>query len=377
MRKFIDRKGVDTDSTKALDPMNATERSVFFKKEQIQECRSINSQLENEFNRDNFTHAKTDSLEPHVTTDVKQSSDDNVVSEHSEHSDMVKKLFDESLSAVKEFNDEKMKLVYKQLESEKQLTKQLNDKLQVNLSKISEIDRFLERKKDQLQIELDEKTQNLIQAEKLTSIGELSARLAHDMKNPLTMIKNTIQLLRTREGQQMDEYVMKRFDLLDESIFRINHQIDGVLDYVRQTPLERKSESLLNIIKLAKRPIDVPDNVMINLPTKDIHLNCDVIKMEVVFGNLLLNAIQAIKDKPGQIYVRYVEQPNNIFIEIADSGPGIPLQNTTKIFDPLFTTKQEGTGLGLTSCKSIIEQHGGKIELKSNKPTVFLITLPK
>lgn len=270
-----------------------------------------------------------------------------------------------------------MKLVYKQLEEEKQLTKQLNDKLQTNLSKIAEIDKVLESKKSQLETELDHKTQDLIRAEKLVTIGDLSARLAHDMKNPLTTIKTTVQLLRTKKGQSIDEYVLKRFDMLDDSIFRMSHQIDAVMDYVRQTPLDLKSGSLLEIIQSALIPLKVPDNIAISLPTKDILFKCDPIKMEAVFGNLILNAIQAMNDKPGQIYVRCAEQADNIVIEVADSGAGIVLENQDRIFDPLFTTKQEGTGLGLTSCKSVIEQHGGTIVLKSGKPATFQITLLK
>ncbi|WKT57488.1 HAMP domain-containing sensor histidine kinase [Candidatus Nitrosotenuis chungbukensis] len=133
--------------------------------------------------------------------------------------------------------------------------------------------------------------------------------------------------------------------------------------------------SLINIIKVSIMPLTIPKNVQINLPNTDITLKCDSIKMEVVFGNIILNSVQAIGDNPGKIYVRYVETSDYVIIEVADSGPGIPPEILDRVFDPLFTTKQRGTGLGLSSCKNIIEQHGGNMSVK-NTPTTFTIRLP-
>jgi signal transduction histidine kinase len=102
---------------------------------------------------------------------------------------------------------------------------------------------------------------------------------------------------------------------------------------------------------------------------------CDSEKMQIVFSNVILNAIQAIGDNKGTINIRAKKKQNAIEIKIEDTGAGIAANIYEKIFDPLVTTKQEGTGLGLTSCKSIIEQHKGTISA-SNKPTTFTITLP-
>jgi signal transduction histidine kinase len=96
--------------------------------------------------------------------------------------------------------------------------------------------------------------------------------------------------------------------------------------------------------------------------------------MSIVFVNLLLNSIQAM-DPQGKIAIRFYPSQDNIVIEFVDSGPGIATNILPKIFDPLFTTKQHGTGLGLATCKNIIEGHGGKIYVKNN-PTTFTIVLP-
>jgi signal transduction histidine kinase len=119
----------------------------------------------------------------------------------------------------------------------------------------------------------------------------------------------------------------------------------------------------------------IPTNVTINFPKDDIIVICDSQKMQIVFSNIILNAIQAIGENKGTINIRAKKKQNAVEIKIEDSGPGIASNVYDKIFDPLVTTKQEGTGLGLASCKSIIEQHKGTISA-TNKPTTIIITLP-
>lgn len=382
MRRFIIRKdGAESlTQTKDSDPMTLTDRTVFFKKDPSSSQSTIDDIDTEDFK--SVSSAKPDNVkntpvESETQTNIKDKAvnNDDPNTKPSEHSQEMKKLFSQSLGVVKEFKENKMKLMYKHLEEEQQLTKHLNDTLQTNLLTISKIGEELEQRKNQLEIEVENKTKMIVDSEKLSAIGELSARLAHDIKNPLTTIKSTVKLLKTLQGKTVDEYVMKRFDMMDDSVFRISHQVDGVLDYIKKTPLKLEPTSLINIIKTSILSLPVPKNISINLPNADITLKCDSIKLEVVFGNIILNSIQAIGDNPGQIYVRYVEKPDLVIIEVVDSGPGIPLENLDKIFDPLFTTKQRGTGLGLSSCKNIIEQHGGKLSVK-NTPTTFTVIIP-
>ncbi len=381
MRRFIIRKE-DAESsvqTKDLDPMNFTERTVFFKKDPNAKNQPTIEDLDKEdFKPDGNTESKSSSsnleLKAQTGNEDKDVDKDDELSP-SGQSKEIKKLFDQSLGVVKEFQESKIKLMYKHLEEEQQLTKHLNDTLQTNLLTISKLDEELEQRKNQLEVEVIEKTKKILDSEKLSAIGELSARLAHDIKNPLTTIKNTVKLLKTFQGKPIDEYVMKRFEMMDDSIFRISHQVDGVLDYIKKTPLKLEPASLIGIIKASILPLNIPKNIQMNLPNNDLILKCDPIKMEVVFGNIVLNSIQSIEDNPGKIYVRYVETPEYVIIEVADSGQGIPSEHLDRIFDPLFTTKQRGTGLGLSSCKNIIEQHGGSISVK-NTPTTFTIHMP-
>ncbi|MGI0063080.1 MAG: sensor histidine kinase [Nitrosotalea sp.] len=134
---------------------------------------------------------------------------------------------------------------------------------------------------------------------------------------------------------------------------------------------------MLDILNAVVSKINV-QQVSIDLPKTDAGLICDAHKLEIVFSNLIMNAIQAMNGI-GNIYVRIKNEKKTTKIEIEDTGPGIPQDLLPKIFEPLFTTRQIGTGLGLISCKSIIEKHGGTITVQTqmNKGTTFIIELPK
>jgi len=119
----------------------------------------------------------------------------------------------------------------------------------------------------------------------------------------------------------------------------------------------------------------VPKNIKINLPKNEISIKCDKSKMDSVFSNLISNSIQSIKDE-GLITVSVEDDSQNTIISVVDSGSGIPNDKISQVFDPLFTTKSSGTGLGLQICKKIVEQHGGEISVINN-PTTFTIILPK
>jgi signal transduction histidine kinase len=162
----------------------------------------------------------------------------------------------------------------------------------------------------------------------------------------------------------------------------MSHQLEDVMDYVRMSPLKKKDYSLCVILQDVVERIVTPDNVEIHLPHNDREVFCDPEKLEIVFVNLLMNAIQALETKNGIVSVGIFDDPqdgNNVLVKVSDTGSGIPQDVLPKIFEPLFTTKQVGTGLGLSSCKNIIEQHGGSITVSSTvaRGTTFTIKIPK
>ena len=210
--------------------------------------------------------------------------------------------------------------------------------------------------------------------EKLASIGELASRVSHDIRNPLTTIKGVVDLLTSQKSTVTDEKDIQRLELIKKSVTQINHQVEDVLDYVRTNKISLEKTSLLGIINLAAKRVSVPDSVEVSYPEKDYSIRCDRLKMEIVFVNLLLNAVDAVR-REGKIAIRMKSVDNFIEIQVEDSGPGIDSESISQVFEPLFTLKQKGTGLGLASCKNIIEQHDGTIKV-SNNPTTFTIMIP-
>ncbi len=216
--------------------------------------------------------------------------------------------------------------------------------------------------------------QSLKKLEKLRSMGELSARVAHDLRNPLGIIKNSVELIEISLKDKDDENLKKKVAMIRTASERMSRQINDVLDFVRTRPLQLEKKSLLKILESAVKS-NIPESIKIIKPLNDVQIQCDGKQMEVVFSNIIANAVESMESS-GEIKIRINDNQSSVKIEIEDSGPGIQQENLDKIFDPLFTTKSSGTGLGLVSCKNIIEQHGGSITVSTN-PTIFEIILPK
>lgn len=224
--------------------------------------------------------------------------------------------------------------------------------------------------------ELSKKIEQLekvnITLERMSVIGELTSRLVHDLKNPLGVISMTTQMMKMESS---DEKYLKRIEKIEESYNSIMTQIQDTLDYIKEGKYTFREVLLSGIILKAIKMTQISDKVKLNQDLKEITISADNLKLQVVFSNLLRNAVESIKGK-GKINIRVEDMKDKVKIEFEDSGPGIPQEKLDKIFDPLFTTKSTGTGLGLVSCKKIIEMHKGEIKIKNN-PTTFIITLPK
>ena len=218
-------------------------------------------------------------------------------------------------------------------------------------------------------------TQEAINNEKISTIGTMASRMSHDLKNPLTVIKSSIELLKMNLGDKMDEKTQNYTKRIEDSIGQISSIINDVLEFAKTPELHKEKISVKSLLEDVISNIDVPKNIKINLPKNDIFIKCDTSKIDSVFSNLISNAIQSIKDE-GLITISAEDDSQNTTISVVDSGSGIPKDKITQIFDPLFTTKSSGTGLGLQICKQIIEQHGGEISVINN-PTTFTIILPK
>ena len=207
----------------------------------------------------------------------------------------------------------------------------------------------------------------------MITLGRFAAHLAHDLRNPLSIIQVSLENLKLLYGS--DKSQQDIMEKIDRSIDRITHQVNDVLDFVREQPITLNNNKMSEIISESLDSVPIPENIKLILPKNNVEVYCDEKQFSTVFNNLILNGIQAIVHA-GTIEITVEENNDGIIIQVKDSGRGIPNQNLDSIFEPLFTTKQQGTGLGLASVKSVVESHGGVISVTS-PPTIFTITLPK
>ncbi|MBC2716200.1 MAG: PAS domain-containing protein [Desulfobacteraceae bacterium] len=223
---------------------------------------------------------------------------------------------------------------------------------------------------------------NMMQQEKLMSIGRLSAGIAHEINNPLTTIMTSSMLL--QEDTDPDDPIYGELETISKEALRCRNIVKSLLDFARQSKPVRKSlnfnQIIMDTIFLVQKQagfndIKISTNLSDNLPMT--YLDKDQIQQTLI--NLALNAIEAT-DPGGNVKFSTETNPETgmIHIDISDTGCGIPKENLDKIFDPFFTTRETGTGLGLAITHGIIEQHGGTIEVESTpgKGTCFTIMLP-
>src|SRR5574337_1170763 len=220
---------------------------------------------------------------------------------------------------------------------------------------------------------LKQSNEVLIKNEKMSAIGNLSARISHDLRNTLTVIKSEVSLISLQDIK--DEKMIERLRHLTHAIDRMDNQIGGVLNFVRERPLKIEQFSSNTLIANTLENISVPDGIQIVTPEQNVSMIGDLAQLEIVLSNIIINSIQAIGES-GKITISIEDKLDTFVISVTDTGHGIPEKYISKIFEPLFTTKQRGTGLGLASCHTIIKSHGGEMWVKNN-PTTFFIKLPK
>jgi two-component system, NtrC family, sensor histidine kinase HydH len=217
--------------------------------------------------------------------------------------------------------------------------------------------------------------------EKFAALGRLSAGVAHEIRNPLNSIRGFIQYFQKK--LTLDEEDYRYTDLMLTEVDRLNRVISKLLAYSR--PREprlgiRSPEDVLDhcIRVVGREASEAGVQLVLERTTEDVPLVLmDTDQITQVFINILINAMESTPNG-GKICVRFgPDEKQGVRIVVEDTGEGIPRENLDKIFDPFFSTKKKGTGLGLAIVKSIIEGHGGEIEVESDsgKGTRFIIRL--
>lgn len=225
---------------------------------------------------------------------------------------------------------------------------------------------------------------DLIQSEKMAAIGQLAAGVAHEIYNPLTAIIANTQMIR-RMLPTVDEDLYESLELVEHAGIRASQVIRTLLNAARKDEYENAAmdlnmtiENSLSLLshEIVRRPITIQKDLQADLPP--IHSNQN--HLQGVWINLIMNAIDAMEGKGGQITITSRYKDNQFIVSVADSGKGIPKNKLNRIFEPYFTTKSpgQGTGLGLSVCMRVVKQHGGTIHVESQpeKGTKFIVILP-
>ncbi len=222
----------------------------------------------------------------------------------------------------------------------------------------------------------------LVQSEKLAAVGQLTAGIVHDVKNPLTVIKGMAELMLTEGELPVD--VVDEITLIRDSALKANTILSDLLTFARQSTPDLTERDMCETVEAALRLTAFPlrkahIQVTKQLPGVPVMMVYDNQQIEQVLVNLITNAVQAMPDG-GQLHVSLAQKGGMVSIAVQDTGTGIPAENINRIFDPFFTTKPEGegTGLGLSVGYGIISNHHGRIEVESTpgEGTTFTILLP-
>jgi len=233
--------------------------------------------------------------------------------------------------------------------------------------------------------ELEKRQDMLVQAKKMSSLGVLTAGIAHQLNNPLNNISTSCQIMMEELAPCDRELFHRMLSNVAQEVRRSQDIVKGLLEFSRVRDFSLKPVPLQEVVRQAVRLVSsqVPPGVDIATEVpEDLIVVVDAQRLQEVFLNLLLNAIQAIQEPPGEIKISAGLDPaaQEVVITVTDTGIGIPKEHLDNIFDPFFTTKEIGlgTGLGLSIVYGIIEKHQGHISVESRpgEGTRFTIRLP-
>jgi PAS domain S-box-containing protein len=223
--------------------------------------------------------------------------------------------------------------------------------------------------------------QRIMRAEKLGMTGRIARSIAHEVRNPLTNINLALDQL--SDEFKAHESAQMYLELIGRNSERINKLITELLNSAKPSTLKIEPNStkklLDDTLSLAEDRLRLKGIELKRKETEDLQLPFDYVNLKTALLNIIINAIEAMPEEKGELAINYYSSLDEVHIEISDNGVGIDEETLKQLFDPFFTGKRKGMGLGLTSTQNIIQQHGGNIDVESEVGlgTTFTINLPK
>jgi signal transduction histidine kinase len=333
-----------------IDPMNAPQRTVFFKKSKPAETIKIDF-------KSNEKSKKIDSL-------LEKTPEKKLEFNH------------ESLEENENIDeaDNKLLTLKKEIETAQKFHQLTKQKLTAKSASLRKTKSTLTQTQKKLDEALSSKF-TAVDNNKLEMIGKMSSKMAHDMRNPLTILQSQIELMKVKQKIHEDTVLSNSILSMENALSHITNQINDVLNFIKTPEIRLITCDLKEIVKSSISEVKFPQDVELHSSLNSCVLQCDVVKIRGIVTNIIQNAVQATGLK-GRVSISLEVDGEFATIKISDSGSGIPKENIEQIFEPMFTTKDDGTGLGLASCKQYLEMHKGTIHV-SNNPTTFTIMLPK
>jgi len=258
-----------------------------------------------------------------------------------------------------------------------------------DITKIKEAERRLEHYAEELERLVAKRTERLIEVERFAAIGEVASAVGHDLRSPLQVMTSILYVIKDKLASlppackdALDEpSISQSIRTLNDSVEYMGTIISDLQGFVGRVRPRLSENDIAELLDRTLKGMEIPSEIKVHVSTQGVPLStramADEAMMVRVFTNLITNAIQAMPNG-GSLTVTASQEKDRILVDLSDTGEGISQENMKKIFTPLFTTKDKGTGLGLVICKRIVEAHGGRISVRSKvrEGTIFTVELP-
>jgi PAS domain S-box-containing protein len=240
--------------------------------------------------------------------------------------------------------------------------------------------RLLERERREKEIVaagLEASRADVVRSTRLAALGQIAASVAHDLRNPLGVVRNATFYL-GRRFPTADPKWAEYLGLIEREVAACDGIIGNLLELARPKPPVAEPADIGELVRPAFARLLAPGatRLVLSLDPDPLVVAADPVQLRQVFDNLLKNAADAVRGV-GEVRVTAAAGPDGVRVVVADTGPGVPAEHRAHLFQPLFTTKAKGTGLGLWICQQVLERHGGSIRLIDGGPgAAFEIRLP-